>query len=1449
MSMPPPPVSPEKTWALLVGVEQYESPELPRLKGPAQDALGHAKWLRDRGVPPAQIRLCLSPHDDPGIQEAAADLGLGVLPATRATVHGILRDQLPHWHGDMLWLAWSGHGVLDPGTREQLLAFSDGAEYFEQTLAADRLQDTLLHHPPYQNIPLKILFIDACRVPDWMGEQFEVVRLPATRQGQPASQVSVLYATQKGQTAGGGKFGFTRALLEELPTTAPTWPPDVEALAVRIRERQAGTHLGQAADLYIRNWNGFHTTYAADRRRDRPTWLYTHDEAVEKVASPYLRGDKLPYVAPREARHRPENLLTALEDPGTPLSGLLLTGFAGAGKTRTCLEVAGLAHRNGWHVLHIAEDGGLSEQTLLDEIQEELRRHPDTRLLLVLDYLDRYDSLGLKQLATSLRAEARGGARIACLAAVRPGALEAVRDRDSQELFEEIELPQDDAHQRAVSRMIFQSVAQDALDAWDFDKMADLCTTRPGFAVLNAVEVEKRFKAREFTGPPPSTPRHRNLVKWLRRRTREDLDPNGPDRTLLLASTVTALSCPRSRTAVEAVVDRHLTIHAPDSGDRGTDIVADLEALGWLLPAADGTDTVRLVHDGVTDAFLDHSCRRQSGALDSRALHALLDPLLEDIRCYRRAVGHLSRWAADLDPHDKAGQRLPAECAAWLRDHQDAVLTTLLASPGHGMRALVSMISAAPWRQGVIDTWAGIAGPWTQRTTDAKLVRLFLTDAIRNLPGRLPGVLLDAARDWLDRHTATDPDALALITTLIRSDGLSHQDDEHRGHRRHLEDLSLTWLDQHGDTSEARHRILALLHPGEHTPAVLQRATRTAVALAHRLRRERDTERLLTTLLRSPHVPDDDQPRLTEAARAWLRKYGKREEATYILTAALDQPRTPDPDAQRIADAALTWLGVHRRKSTAGFVLPAVLSREGLPDRTVRRAVADAHAWLTTHPTEAAASFVLAPLLHDDRVKAAPDSTHTTVTAALRWLEKNGDSHQACYVLSNLLQLHHATTPELDEAAVRDKAITTALAWLKIHPDWNYRLLGSLLAQGPWMTQAQKTAAATEAVIRLEYAPRTELDDSYVHRELLEMTNLPPQLQQLAFDHAAAWLRIHGGHPTASFVIAPFLFRASARAAPAETGLAVEQALRWLQEHDTTKQADYVLRNLLTCRNTTAGDLDAQTVAQLAFDHALAWLNTHGIGPIQGIRHTGTLVLGHLIDRRDELTAHQAHALMTLVQARLDEQPRTAGTAAEENHLLQRLLKLPLPTPEAERRTIRWARDRIGPHPTGPDDDRVLGALLRRLKEADHPDPDVVRGALGWLAARPRTPDDRFTIGRLLELGHLPPAAHEAARGHARDWLEKYGTTPDAGLVLGVLLSHLQETGTSDPATVRAALDWLDLHGLRGPAKHVLRTLGAYDYAAPHRPETQAFAERWIEAHPDAIEDIQTHLAAFLPPR
>ncbi|MFE2973098.1 caspase family protein [Streptomyces sp. NPDC059340] len=239
---------PDRTYAVLVGIDTYASPRLPPLNGPALDACRHAGWLRSKGVPTTNIRLLVSPGEQSRVRVAAIaeELGLASRPATQAEVERVLVDELPEWRGDLLWFAWSGHGILDDRDQQRLFC-ADARPTYEVNLPMGEFERTLLHDRRYEGIREKICVVDACR-------DFDVPAssLPGTlsfgRTDTPDSQgyLQSAYATQDGRPAvnlgAEGRGLFTSHLLDELERSQ-AWPPDLPRVLETVKARMGAVTL------------------------------------------------------------------------------------------------------------------------------------------------------------------------------------------------------------------------------------------------------------------------------------------------------------------------------------------------------------------------------------------------------------------------------------------------------------------------------------------------------------------------------------------------------------------------------------------------------------------------------------------------------------------------------------------------------------------------------------------------------------------------------------------------------------------------------------------------------------------------------------------------------------------------------------------------------------------------------------------------------------------------------------------------------------------------------------------------------------------------------------------------------------------------------------------------------------------------------------------------------
>ncbi|MFJ6512709.1 caspase family protein [Streptomyces sp. NPDC091406] len=227
-------VDPARVVALVVGVEAYAAGPRWTLPGPVRDALRFRDWLRSTGVPDANILLHLAPAPGPGPLPGHRD-------ADHETLRRALVHELPARQGDVLWIWWGGHGVLDRDEHLRLYC-ADATDADRRNIdlesARRRLSSDVLPGFAEQN-----WVVDACQT-------FEERHRPAVTipdGSLPAGQrlrvhrQSVLLAADRGQRAAndpvGGQGVFSDILLRELAVLPGGPAPDPEALFAAVRGR------------------------------------------------------------------------------------------------------------------------------------------------------------------------------------------------------------------------------------------------------------------------------------------------------------------------------------------------------------------------------------------------------------------------------------------------------------------------------------------------------------------------------------------------------------------------------------------------------------------------------------------------------------------------------------------------------------------------------------------------------------------------------------------------------------------------------------------------------------------------------------------------------------------------------------------------------------------------------------------------------------------------------------------------------------------------------------------------------------------------------------------------------------------------------------------------------------------------------------------------------------
>lgn len=227
-------VDPARVVALVVGVERYAAGSGWTLPGPVRDALRFRDWLRSTGVPDANILLHLAPADGP------APL-IGCRPADHETLRRVLVHELPVRQGDMLWVWWGGHGVLDRDEHLRLYC-ADATDTDRRNIdlesARRRFSSDALPGFAVQN-----WVVDACQTFEERHNAAVTIpdgSLPAGQRLRVHRQ-HVMLAADRGQRAANdpvrGLGVFSDALLRELSVLPADPAPDPEALFAAVRDR------------------------------------------------------------------------------------------------------------------------------------------------------------------------------------------------------------------------------------------------------------------------------------------------------------------------------------------------------------------------------------------------------------------------------------------------------------------------------------------------------------------------------------------------------------------------------------------------------------------------------------------------------------------------------------------------------------------------------------------------------------------------------------------------------------------------------------------------------------------------------------------------------------------------------------------------------------------------------------------------------------------------------------------------------------------------------------------------------------------------------------------------------------------------------------------------------------------------------------------------------------
>jgi hypothetical protein len=800
--------------------------------------------------------------------------------------------------------------------------------------------------------------------------------------------------------------------------------------------------------------------------------LATLDEVTDYATfRSYLFSDKLPYYSRREhlgVARSPEGaevldeggLLSLVE--GERLTGIVLTGGGGIGKTRLTLEIGWLAQRAGWVVLRVL-------RRLKEDALEHLARWvtPETKVLLLIDYVEtQRDFAELVDVLNDLNDA--NGLRLRYIANCRGSYYQTIATTERHREVKLSPATEDSAtvgwlddYQRQTVRHILEHSGIEVTE-----RHLKVCRDIPVLAVF--------MSYLHSTGRQPaleSLLEEENFARWIVKR----LQLSFPGMAVFpnLAHLVALLPMPST-----AALHDDLKDHGPFFDRLATD--------GWIehFPVDEEykTETWRAVHDVFADQILLF----------------YFEGIPHTVENFVRGLLTLAR----RDVHDvlvRTSLLTPLQIINLLGHHEEA-----WQGAGEELVFQLRIGWLARWvlKQNGLEldeAQCSTLQSWLQKTASHATVNNYvLTSGIKFCPELVRDAALNWIRTrplafqthylmvaWLEQGLPTDGIATAVglwSTKFSASPNLSFIAEawlDAKGDKELLRAPIVAWLDAYKTLTEAQFVYRTWLDTGGDKETI--REPMLTWLAAHATLAEADF------VYRGWLDAGGDKETVSDSIAAWLAAYKTLAEARFVYKSWLDAGGVID----LIRLHLLSWLAVHEADTEAQFVYRAWLDAGGNSE-LIREPML---AWLDENGTLEVANFVYRGWLD------AGGDKETIQVYLLAWLDEHGGSAESDFIFKAWLEKgglfsiirahaiqwldqHHEEESAgflikrlAKQADIPAETVKAILSWCLKFSDnedvlWRLTQLGRHLLR---RDAAEEVCATSEAILNLRLSDEAEL--------------------------------------------------------------------------------------------------------------------------------------------------------------------------------------------------------------------------------------------------------------------------------------------------------------------------------------------------------------------------------------